>query len=66
MPEHYTRNTISAEAWCAKCQKRTQHRIDDRRIGPCLDCIARLEKRYGELPKAPVAKQASLFLSETL
>lgn len=46
MSEHYTRNTVSAEAWCAKCQKRTQHRVDDRRIGPCLDCLGRLQARH--------------------
>jgi len=61
MPEHYPRSTVSAEAWCAKCKKRTQHRIDDARIGPCLECIAALESRHTESaftleapgPKAP-------------
>lgn len=48
MSEHYTRNTVSAEAWCAKCQKRTQHRVHDRRIGPCLVCIERLEREHAE------------------
>jgi hypothetical protein len=46
MSEHYTRNTVSAAHWCGKCQKRTQHRIDDRRIGPCLECIAKLEAQH--------------------
>jgi hypothetical protein len=46
MSEHFTRNTVSAEFWCGKCQKRTQHRIDDRRRGPCLECIARLEAQH--------------------
>jgi hypothetical protein len=46
MSEHFSRNTISAEFWCGKCQKHTQHRIDDRRKGPCLDCIARLEAQH--------------------
>ena len=41
MSQHYTRNTVSAAAWCPRCRKQTQHRIDDRRIGPCLDCLAR-------------------------
>jgi hypothetical protein len=44
MPEHFTRNTVSAEFYCAKCERRTQHRIDDTRKGPCLDCIAHLEE----------------------
>lgn len=42
MSEHFPRSTVSASFWCGKCQKFTQHRIDDRRKGPCLDCIARL------------------------
>ena len=41
MSQHYTRNTVSASAWCPKCGKPTQHRIDDRRVGPCLDCLNR-------------------------
>ena len=45
MPEHHTRRTISAEYFCRKCNRRTQHRIDDRRKGPCLECIERLENR---------------------
>jgi len=53
MTEHFSRNTISAEFWCGKCGKRTQHRIDfvdefkkSGRKGPCLDCIARLEAQH--------------------
>lgn len=42
MSQHYTRNTVSVAAWCPKCKKNTQHRVDDRRIGPCLDCIDRV------------------------
>ena len=40
MPEHYTRNTVSATFWCAKCAKATQHRVDGGRRGPCLACMA--------------------------
>lgn len=36
---------MSASFWCRKCDRVTQHRIDDRRKGPCLECIARLETR---------------------
>ena len=46
MAKHFTRNTVSAEAWCAKCEKRTQHRVDGVKLGPCLECIAQLEKLY--------------------
>jgi hypothetical protein len=66
MSEHYTRNTISASAWCGKCQKQTQHRIDDRRKGPCLDCIARLEAQHAvididELRRKLSPQQQELF-----
>jgi len=37
MPVHYTKNTLECTAWCAKCQDYTQHRVDDRRQGPCLN-----------------------------
>jgi len=37
MPEHYTKNTLECTAWCAKCQKQTQHRVDGGRRGPCID-----------------------------
>ena len=46
MTQHFTRNTVSAEFFCPKCQKKTQHRIDDRRKGPCLVCIAKLDQLY--------------------
>ena len=60
MAEHYTRNTISAEAWCKKCQKFTQHQVNVR-IGACLDCIARLEKQHSERPLVAAEKQGELF-----
>jgi hypothetical protein len=34
---HETRNTLEVTAWCNKCGRRTQHRVDDRRRGPCLE-----------------------------
>jgi hypothetical protein len=51
MTQHYTRNTVSAAAWCPKCRAQTQHRIDDRRVGPCLVC---LEKPIPAIPPKPV------------
>jgi hypothetical protein len=57
--QHYTRNTVSAQAWCPKCGKQTMHRVDDRRIGPCLDCIAELERKHEE--PAVDEKQDELF-----
>lgn len=46
MTQHFTRSTVSAPFYCSKCKKVTQHRIDDRRKGPCLECIAKLDKLY--------------------
>jgi hypothetical protein len=37
MTEHYTRNTLTATAWCLKCKRSTEHRVDGGRLGPCLD-----------------------------
>jgi hypothetical protein len=39
MTEHFTKNTVSATFWCGKCGKRTQHRVDAGRKGPCLECM---------------------------
>jgi ribosomal protein L44E len=48
MPQHFTSRTVSAAFYCKKCGKTTQHRIDSNRKGPCLECIARLEKQHAE------------------
>jgi hypothetical protein len=40
MPEHYTKNTLECTAWCNKCQRNTQHRVDGGRRGPCLEHAA--------------------------
>jgi hypothetical protein len=61
MTQHFTRNTVSAALWCAKCQKQTQHRIDGVRRGPCLDCITRLEGEHAKHPAKDEAEQQSLF-----
>lgn len=47
MPEHFTKNTLECTAWCAKCQRNTQHRVDGGRRGPCID------------PKHPVQKESA-------
>jgi len=46
MTQHFTRTTVSADFHCSKCKRVTQHRIDDGRKGPCLECIARLDELY--------------------
>jgi hypothetical protein len=63
MAEHFTRNTVSAEFPCAKCKKRTQHRIDKGRKGPCLECIQRLTVQHAqnEIEQRRAARQGDLF-----
>ncbi len=61
MAQHFTRNTVSAQAYCPKCGKQTMHRVDDRRIGPCLECIARLEHEHEETTKTAIESQGDLF-----
>jgi hypothetical protein len=59
MTEHFTRSTVSAAFYCGKCGKVTQHRIDDCRKGPCLECIARYDAQP-KVVKEP-ERQGSLF-----
>lgn len=63
MTQHFTRNTVSAEFWCGKCKKFTQHRIGDRRKGPCLECLDRLEREHAKAEQESQisSRQASLF-----
>lgn len=37
MSEHYTKNTLEVTAYCKRCGKNTQHRVDGGRKGPCMD-----------------------------
>lgn len=39
MGEHFTKNTLETTAYCGKCKKPTQHRVDSGRRGPCLECL---------------------------
>lgn len=62
MAQHFSRSTVSVSSWCARCNRNTQHRVDDRRIGPCLDCIDRLEAQHAAKPATtPDPKQGLLF-----
>ena len=68
MSEHFTKNTVEASAWCPKCQKRTQHRVDQGLLGPCLVCIAKYDNRVqavvfdlDELREKLSPRQAGLF-----
>jgi ribosomal protein L44E len=67
MTQHFTRNTVSAAAYCPKCKKETQHRVDGVRKGPCLECIARLtlECAEHEIERRREARQGSLFAEKS-
>lgn len=51
MAEHYTRNTLTATAWCTKCGRNTEHRIDNGRKGPCLEHVTPVRLKVAEAPK---------------
>lgn len=46
MAEHYTRNTVTAMAWCGPCGKRTPHRGGEVKLGACLECEKRLDDEH--------------------
>lgn len=52
MPEHYTRNTESALAWCNKCQRSTMHRVDGVKLGPCLEHEAAVKPPKKKKPES--------------
>lgn len=60
MSEHFSCLTVSVGAWCGRCQKQTQHRVDRGRKGPCLDCIDKLELQHAAKPTSP-PPQISFF-----
>lgn len=60
MSEHFTRNTLECTAWCNRCDRATQHRVDGGRRGPCLVCMKKAEERIaadGGYSKAQLAKR---------
>jgi hypothetical protein len=59
--QHYTRSTVSASRYCRKCHKATAHRVDDGQLGPCLECIARLEVEHNDRPAIEPARQMELL-----
>jgi hypothetical protein len=61
--EHYTKNTVTATAWCKKCGGFKSHRIDGGRVGPCLTCVgATAGALTFEAPAAAAdAQQVGLF-----
>lgn len=65
--EHFTKFTVSVSAFCKKCQKQTEHRVDSGRLGPCVRCMEKLqvEHAYNEQERRREARQANLFLHES-
>ena len=59
--QHFTRNTVEASEWCRKCGKRTMHRIDGVKLGPCLECIKKLDAEHAKPVEPPQPKQENLF-----
>ena len=35
--EHYPRNTTKVTKYCPTCGRMTLHRVDDRRVGVCIE-----------------------------
>jgi hypothetical protein len=62
MGHHYTKNTIEASAWCRVCNRHTPHRVCDRRLDSCLNCIERLNREHAERAAKPAPPtQENLF-----
>lgn len=61
MGEHYTKNTVSVRANCSKCGRQTDHRVDNGRRGPCMECIARLDDDVRNRAAEQLAQQTNLF-----
>lgn len=61
MMEHFTRNTIEASAWCPKCGKNTQHRVDGVKLGPCIDCLTKAMATRPTAKPADRYPQAEMF-----
>lgn len=56
MPEHYTSNTNAVLKYCPTCNKKTMHRVYNKRVGTCL------EVHVKERPKqAPPEPEKGLF-----
>jgi hypothetical protein len=58
MTEHFTRNTVSASAYCKRCRSHTQHAVQGGRLGACLTCQ---ERPLPPAPPAPPAPERGLF-----
>lgn len=65
MKEHFTRRTVSVEAYCRKCGRMTWHRVSGGRKDACLECVSNLEARHRqnlELAKKQAPRQLELLM----
>jgi Zn finger protein HypA/HybF involved in hydrogenase expression len=62
MAEHFTKSTVEAKFWCAKCGGPTMHYVHDGRRGGCQACIQRLAQLGRDRKSEPAKpKQGELF-----
>lgn len=65
--QHFTRSTTQVLAYCPTCNRLTMHRVDDRRLGPCLEHEASgMTKKQEALQKRlkEEAEQPGLFTGD--
>jgi ferredoxin len=62
MPHHFTKNTVEASFWCAKCHGVTLHNVHCGRRGACQVCLKKLDdEKAARKPAEPAATQEELF-----
>ena len=62
MPEHFSKATIEAKFWCAKCHRPTMHYVSDGRRGSCQECMQQRDAEKEARDKIPARpKQGDLF-----
>jgi ribosomal protein L44E len=55
--QHYTKNTTGILRFCPMCNKKTMHRVDSGRVGPCEN--SHIKQTFKETKK--INKTGSLF-----
>ena len=65
MTQHYTKNTVSAEARCNKCGKQTQHLVQYGRLGPCCICVEKLNAAAAKPKHEPLKGEQLEMFTET-
>jgi hypothetical protein len=60
--QHYPKNVSAVWIWCNVCNRRTMHRVDDRRVGSCVEQhVFGLSKAQEKRAKKEADKQLELF-----